>query len=59
MELHCNGQNLKSQFSQLFLDQIDFFQKTDWFSLVLLYMWVEYELLWTYFRAQNGKITFF
>ena len=43
MELHCNGQNLKYQFSELFLDQIDFFQKTDWFSLVLLYMWVEYE----------------
>ena len=28
------------QFSHLFLDQIDFFQKTDCFSLVLLCMWV-------------------
>ena len=39
--------------------QIDFFQKTDCLSLVLLYMWVEYELVWTCFRAQPGKFTFF
>ena len=45
MELHCNGKNLKSQINQFFLDQIDFFRKTDWFSLVLLYMWVTHELI--------------
>ena len=49
---HYNGaKNLKPQLSQLFLNQIDFFQKTDWLSFVLLYMWVEYERKWSYFRA--------
>ena len=38
MELHCNGKNLKSQINHFFLDQTDFFHKTDWFSLVLLYI---------------------
>ena len=45
MELHCNGKNHKSPINQIFLDQTDFFQKTDWSSLVLLYMWVTYELI--------------
>ena len=48
---HNGAQNLRPQFSQLFLDQIDLFQKTDWLSLVFLHMWVEYELKWTYSRA--------
>ena len=46
VELHCNGKNLKYQISNFFLVQTDFFShKTDWFSLVLLYMWVTYELI--------------
>ena len=45
MELHCNGQNLKSPINPIFLDQTDFFHKIDWFSLVLLYMVVTYELI--------------
>ena len=38
MELHCNGKNLKTQVNHFFLDQTDFFHKTDLLSLVLLYM---------------------
>ena len=38
LELHCNGKNLKSQINLIFLDQNDFFHKTDLLSLVLLYM---------------------
>ena len=45
MELHCNGKNLESQISQIFLDRVDFFYKTDWLSLILLFMWVEDELI--------------
>ena len=45
MELHCNSKNHKSPINQICLDQTDFFQKTDWSSLVLLYMWVKYELI--------------
>ena len=45
MELRCNGKNLESSISQIFLDQIDFSHKTDHLSLVLLYMWVKYELI--------------
>ena len=59
MKLHCNGPNLKSKFSQLCLDQIDFLQKTDWLSLVFISMWVEYELVLTYSRAQNGNFILF
>ena len=55
IELNCNVQNLKSQISQIFIDQIDFFYKIDWFSLMLLYMWVEDELIWMSFSAQNQK----
>ena len=58
MELHCNGKNLKSSISQFFLDQIDFFYKTDYLSLALLYMWVKYELMWLGFSPQNEKIQF-
>ena len=45
MKLHCNGKNLKSSISQIFLDQIDFFHKTDYLSLALLYMLMKYELI--------------
>ena len=45
VELHCNGKILKSQINLIFLDQTDFFHKTDWFSLAPLYMWVTYELI--------------
>ena len=45
MELHCNGKHYKSQIIKIYLDQTDFFHKTDWLSLVLLYMWVTYELI--------------
>ena len=45
VELHCNGKILKSQINKIFLDRFDFFHKTDWLSLVLLYMWVTYELI--------------
>ena len=55
MELHCNGKNLKSQISLKNLDRIDFFYKTDWLSLTLLYMWVEDELIWMRFSTQNKK----
>ena len=40
IELHCNGKNLKSHTNLIFLDQTDFCHKTDWLSLVLLYMMV-------------------
>ena len=46
VELHYNGNYLKSQISPIFLGETDFFvHKTDWFSLVLLYMWMTYELI--------------
>ena len=45
MELHRNGKHLKSQIILIFLDQTDFFHKTDWFSFVILYMRVTYELI--------------
>ena len=55
MQLHCNGKNLKSQISLRNLDRIDFFYKTDWLSLTLLYMWVEDEFIWMRFCTQNKK----
>ena len=58
MDLHCNGKNPQSQISQIFIDQIDFFDKIDWFSLILLYMWVEDELIWTSFSVPNSKFMF-
>ena len=42
MELHCNGKILNLQFLNKFLIKLIFFYKTDWLSLVLLYMWVTY-----------------
>ena len=45
MELQCNGKNHKYQINQICLDQTDFFQKTDWLSLVFHYMWVTSELI--------------
>ena len=46
MKLHCNGKNHKSLINQIFLDQTDFcLHKIDWLSLVLLYLWVTYELI--------------
>ena len=59
MELHCNDKNLKSQFSQLFLDQTNLFYKTDWLSLVLLYIWVEFEPIWQFLFAKNYFFKFF
>ena len=58
MELHCNAKNLKSQINHFFLDQTDFFHKPDWLSLVLLYMWVTYELIETSFSAKNEDLRF-
>ena len=51
MGRHCNSKNPKSQFSQFFLDQIDFSYKTEYISMILLYMWVEDELMNTHFTA--------
>ena len=45
MELYCNSKNLKSSISQILLDQIDLFYKTEYLSLTLFYMWVKYELI--------------
>ena len=45
MELNCNGKNHKSEINQKYFDQTDFFCKTDRLSLVLIYMWVTYELI--------------
>ena len=45
MELHCNGKNLNLKLFNVFFIKLIFFHKTDWFSLVLLYMWVTYELI--------------
>ena len=45
IELDCNGKSPKSQINQFFLDHTDFFHKTGWFSLVLLYIFVAYELI--------------
>ena len=58
MEFHCNAKNLKSQINQFFLDKTDFFHKTDWLSLVLLYMWMTYELMETSFSAKNEDFRF-
>ena len=42
------------------LDQYDFFfYKTDCLSLILIYMWVEDELIWMSFSSQNKKFRFF
>ena len=46
---------LNLQFLKKNCDQTDFHNKADWFSLILLYMGVEDELLWTSFIAQNPK----
>ena len=46
VELHYNGKNLKSQINLICLYETDFFShKTNWFSLVLLYIWVTYEAM--------------
>ena len=58
MELRCNSKNHKSQIYQIFLDQTDFFHETDWFSLVLLYMWLTYELIDIIFSAPNKDFRF-
>ena len=42
----------------MFLDQIDFFHKTDYLSLALLYMWVKYELIWMGFSPLNDFFWF-
>ena len=51
MAPHCNSKKLKSQFSKIFLDQIDFSYKTEHISMILLYMWVEDELMKTHLTA--------
>ena len=53
MERHGIGKNLKYQFFQTFIDQIDFFYKAKFISMSLLYMQVENELMNTNFTAQN------
>ena len=58
MELHCNAKSLKSQINQFFLIKLIFSHKTDWMSLVLLYMWVTYELIETSFSAKNEDFRF-
>ena len=45
VEIHCNGKNPNSQNNQIFLGGTDFLHETDLFRLVLLYMWVTYELM--------------
>ena len=57
VELNCNGKIFKSQINLIFFDQTDFFHK-QWFCLVLLYMWVTYELIKTSFSAQNEDFRF-
>ena len=51
MAPHCNGKNHKSQISQFFLYQYDFIYKAEYISILLLYMWVEDELMNTHFTA--------
>ena len=42
---HYNSKNLQSKFSHNFLELLDFFYKTEFFSMILPYIWVEYELM--------------
>ena len=58
MGRHCNNNNLKSQFSKTFLDKIDFLYKTECIIMILLYMWVEDELMNTKFTSQNQIFQF-
>ena len=56
-ELHWNVKNLKFLFYYFFVvAKIDFFPITGWFYLVLLYVWVQYELIGT---NKIPKIYFF
>ena len=41
-----------------FFIKLIFFHKTDWLSLVLLYMWVTYELIETSFSAKKEDLCF-
>ena len=45
INLKFNGKNHKSQINQNFLVQTDLFHKTDGLCLVLIFMWVTYELI--------------
>ena len=56
-ELHFNGKILNLQFLNFFLITFSF-KEIDWFSLVLLHMWVTYELIWMNFTAKNGNFMF-
>ena len=59
MELHCIGNILNHQLKKKSLiKMIFFFYKTDWFSLVLLYMWVIYELILRNFNATMAILCF-
>ena len=58
MELHCIGNILNHQFKKKILIKMIFFYKTDWFSLVLLYMWVIYELILWNFNATMAILCF-